>query len=135
MAAAAPWEFPLFPIAIVVMWICLAWQQAGNIRNGNKGKPVHSKAIGHPSLNKHGDTAGYFGEFFICLAISAPFLVIGAPVFGCYVIASWVASLMLVGMIDERDRQRKVMIRDAILEQQRYEELYGEVQEQLRRGA
>lgn len=110
-----------FNIGIWLMIVMYIVHLAASQRSRMRGNHVHTYHIGEPRFGRGKN--GYSFEVALGLIVSAA-LFSAAPVFAMFVGASAICSGMTVSMLEERDRQRKFQIKDALMEQERMAQFY-----------
>lgn len=107
----------IFQVAIPGTILLYSLHLVTSVGKRIRGNHVHTYHVGLPRLGYHMEVIGGF-------CVGALFIFLDAPYFGWFIIASAFCSGMTIGMFKERDRMRGYQMQDAILTQQRMEQIY-----------
>jgi hypothetical protein len=120
---AYPLDQLCFKLAIPGLLLLYAVHLVVSMHKRWVGNHVHTYHVGEPRLNWR---IAYHLEVIFGFAVGAVFIMLNAPNFGWFTIASAFCSGMTIGMFRERDKMRGYVYKDAVLTQERMQEIYGE---------
>ena len=109
----------IFHVAIPATVVLYSLHLVTAVGKRLSGNHVHTYHVGMPRF-------GYPLEVIAGFCVGALFIFFNAPYFGWFVIASAFCCGMTIGMFRERDRMRGYVMKDAELEMERMEQIYGE---------
>ena len=111
----SPPEHALLTFMLIATLAFYVVHIAVTLRRRATGRHVHSYNIGHPRLGGKG--FGVFLEGVSGVAIGILLIHLKLPVAGFYTAVSSACTVIIAGMITERDRHRVIALRDAEMEQ------------------